>query len=87
MWEDQLSLHGFALPEELELFEFLILVSGVGSKRALSILSITSAPALLYENFMIRFLLNIPSCVIYHYPQTSDRQYRHASKHWELVYF
>jgi len=41
--EDQLALYGFSGPEELELFEFLISVSGVGPKMALSILSTTSA--------------------------------------------
>lgn len=41
--EDQISLYGFSSAEELELFEFLISVSGVGPKMALSILSATSA--------------------------------------------
>jgi len=37
--EDQLVLYGFATPAELELFEKLISVSGVGPKVALGILS------------------------------------------------
>jgi Holliday junction DNA helicase RuvA len=37
--EDQLVLYGFATPAELELFEKLIGVSGVGPKVALSVLS------------------------------------------------
>lgn len=42
--EDALELFGFATQEELNLFEQLISVSGVGPKAALSILS-TSTPA------------------------------------------
>lgn len=41
--EDQFSLYGFLTADELELFELLISVSGVGPKMALSILSTTSA--------------------------------------------
>jgi Holliday junction DNA helicase RuvA len=41
--EDQLSLIGFETQEELELFELLISVSGVGPKAALNILNIASA--------------------------------------------
>lgn len=41
--EDQISLYGFLGMDELELFELLISVSGVGPKMALSILSTTSA--------------------------------------------
>lgn len=37
--EDQLVLYGFASPAELELFEKLIAVSGVGPKVALGVLS------------------------------------------------
>lgn len=40
--EDQLSLYGFSSPSELDLFELLISVSGVGPKMAMSILSSTS---------------------------------------------
>lgn len=40
--EDQLSLYGFATPTELELFELLLTVSGIGPKVALSILSSTT---------------------------------------------
>jgi holliday junction DNA helicase RuvA len=37
--EDCLDLYGFATPEEKELFELLILVSGIGPRLALGILS------------------------------------------------
>lgn len=37
--EDQLTLYGFASPEELQLFELLLTVSGIGPKVALGILS------------------------------------------------
>ncbi len=37
--EDQLALYGFATPVEIELFEKLIAVSGVGPKVALGVLS------------------------------------------------
>src|ERR1700687_4125177 len=37
--EDQLALYGFASVEELELFEMLIQVDGVGPKVGLNILS------------------------------------------------
>ena len=37
--EDQLALFGFPTPEELELFQMLIQVDGVGPKAGLSILS------------------------------------------------
>jgi Holliday junction DNA helicase RuvA len=40
--EDQLGLFGFASPEELELFEQLIQVDGVGPKVGLAILSAAS---------------------------------------------
>ncbi len=37
--EDQLTLFGFTSPEELQLFELLLTVSGIGPKVALGILS------------------------------------------------
>ena len=37
--EDQLALYGFARPEEKQLFEKLITVSGIGPKLAMTILS------------------------------------------------
>lgn len=37
--EDDLSLYGFYGPEELEIFEILIGISGVGPKVAMSILT------------------------------------------------
>jgi len=37
--EDDISLFGFAVPEELQLFEVLLTVSGVGPRVALNILS------------------------------------------------
>lgn len=40
--EDQLSLYGFEGPNELELFERLINISGIGPKSALAMLSIHS---------------------------------------------
>ena len=40
--EDQLALYGFATPDELELFEQLIQVDGVGPKVGLAILSAAS---------------------------------------------
>ncbi|MBN1484219.1 MAG: Holliday junction branch migration protein RuvA [Chloroflexia bacterium] len=44
--DDNLSLYGFATPEELELFELLLGVSGVGPKLALAVLSSTAADML-----------------------------------------
>ena len=44
--EDQLALFGFATPEELELFEQLIQVDGVGPKVGLAILSAASIAVL-----------------------------------------
>jgi Holliday junction DNA helicase RuvA len=38
--EDTLALYGFVTPEELDMFELLISVSGIGPKAALGILSI-----------------------------------------------
>ena len=40
--EEQLALFGFATPEDLELFEQLIQVDGVGPKVGLAILSTAS---------------------------------------------
>ena len=44
--EDQLNLYGFASVEELELFEMLIQVDGVGPKVGLNILSASSLEVL-----------------------------------------
>ncbi len=44
--DDALTLYGFATAEQLELFEVLLTVSGVGPKLALALLSSTSAEAL-----------------------------------------
>jgi Holliday junction DNA helicase RuvA len=44
--EDQLALFGFASPEELELFQLLIQVDGVGPKVGLAILSAASMDVL-----------------------------------------
>ena len=44
--EDQLALFGFASPEELEMFEMLIQVDGVGPKVGLSILGAASLDVL-----------------------------------------
>ena len=44
--EDQLALFGFATPQELELFELLIQVDGVGPKVGLGILSVASVEVL-----------------------------------------
>lgn len=41
--EDALNLFGFRLMEELELFELLLSVSGIGPKSALGIMSIATA--------------------------------------------
>src|SRR3989339_820135 len=38
--EDTLSLYGFLIPDELEMFELLISISGIGPKAAVGILSI-----------------------------------------------
>ncbi|MDI3339506.1 MAG: Holliday junction branch migration protein RuvA [Sphaerobacter sp.] len=37
--EDELTLYGFSTPEELQLFELLLTVSGVGPRVALNVLS------------------------------------------------
>jgi Holliday junction DNA helicase RuvA len=44
--EDQLALFGFSTPEELELFQMLIQVDGVGPKVGLAILSAASMDVL-----------------------------------------
>ena len=44
--EDQLALYGFSTPEDLELFEQLIQVDGVGPKVGLAILSVASTGVL-----------------------------------------
>ena len=44
--EDQLALYGFATTQELELFEQLIQVDGVGPKVGLAILSVASVEVL-----------------------------------------
>jgi Holliday junction DNA helicase RuvA len=44
--EDQLALFGFATPQELELFEQLIQVDGVGPRVGLAILSVASVEVL-----------------------------------------
>ena len=46
--EDQLTLYGFAMPDELRLFETLITVTGVGPRMACAILSYF-APDRLHE--------------------------------------
>lgn len=40
--EDALDLYGFRNPEELEMFEMLISISGIGPKTALGVLSVGS---------------------------------------------
>ncbi|MBI3952691.1 MAG: Holliday junction branch migration protein RuvA [Candidatus Doudnabacteria bacterium] len=42
--EDQISLYGFETLPELEFFELLLTVSGVGPKSALGIMSLASVP-------------------------------------------
>lgn len=44
--ENDISLYGFETKEELEIFELLITVSGVGPKSALAILSVTGVKAI-----------------------------------------
>ncbi len=44
--DDALTLYGFATPEQRELFELFLTVSGIGPKLALSLLSAVSAEAL-----------------------------------------
>ncbi len=44
--EDALDLYGFQTEEELEFFEMLISISGIGPKTALNVLNISSVSAL-----------------------------------------
>jgi len=44
--EDALNLFGFVLKEELDFFEMLISISGIGPKTALNVLNISSVGAL-----------------------------------------
>jgi Holliday junction DNA helicase RuvA len=44
--EDAMDLYGFLSKEELEFFEMLISISGIGPKSALSILNLASIPTL-----------------------------------------
>lgn len=50
--EDFLGLYGFASKEELEMFKLLISINGVGSKAALSLLSISRINNLRYAIMM-----------------------------------
>lgn len=45
--EDALELYGFIREQELHLFEMIISISGIGPKKALSILSLAPAPTLM----------------------------------------
>jgi len=45
--EDAISLFGFLTPEELDIFEVIISISGIGPKLAINILSGISAPELM----------------------------------------
>jgi len=45
--EDALDLYGFRSAEDLELFEMLLSVSGVGPKSALGVLSVATAPEII----------------------------------------
>lgn len=45
--EDLMDLYGFTLEEELELFEQLISISGVGPRSALAIMEISDLPGLI----------------------------------------
>src|SRR5665648_23863 len=49
--EDIISLFGFVSVQELELFENLIKISGVGPKAALSILSLADVNTIKYSIF------------------------------------
>ncbi len=42
--EEALDLYGFRLPEELEMFEMLLSISGIGPKSALGVLAIATVP-------------------------------------------
>lgn len=44
--EDVLDLYGFRTAEELEMFELLISISGIGPKSALGVLAVASVPDL-----------------------------------------
>jgi len=44
--EDEISLYGFLAPEELQMFEKLLTISGIGPKVALSVLSASSVEQL-----------------------------------------
>ncbi len=44
--EDMMNLYGFLKEEELELFELLISISGVGPKAALGVLSVGDVPSI-----------------------------------------
>jgi Holliday junction DNA helicase RuvA len=46
--EDDMTLYGFASPDERRLFQTLIAVSGVGPKAALALLSVMNADELTY---------------------------------------
>ena len=44
--EDALDLYGFLTEEELEFFELIISISGIGPKTGLGVLNVSSVPAL-----------------------------------------
>ncbi len=44
--EDALDLYGFSNPEEMNLFQMIITISGIGPKTALNVLNISSVQAL-----------------------------------------
>lgn len=56
--EDELSLYGFGAPEERELFELLLTVSGVGPKVAIGILS-AATPERLQEAIVSESLASL----------------------------
>jgi Holliday junction DNA helicase RuvA len=60
--EDQLSLYGFKSPEQLDTFEMLIGVAGVGPKAALSMLSAATVEAihLAIAQSNVDFLKKVP---------------------------
>ncbi len=49
--QDFMGLYGFITKEELEMFKLLLTINGVGSKAALSLLSISTAKGLKYAVF------------------------------------
>jgi len=49
--EDAMNLYGFSSPRELETFEILLTISGIGPKAALSVLSTMSVEDLYYAVF------------------------------------